>query len=188
MCVLLAYNSIETFQEQKFSLTDSKLISGGMFAYLMLFELTVISALIINYVNGFRAAKFFDIIEKADQQVGSSESSSKNSLYVLCLIAFSDFWSPLELSKRALWSCSVSHLWLSEANDIYAAACNVISTGFTVRHITASAHHDCLLLGNGLLSDYGFDLYRIADNDQQTIRHSQCKNGRTREKLLDDTR
>ncbi|EAT37765.2 AAEL010274-PA, partial [Aedes aegypti] len=69
MCILLAYNSIETFQEQKFSLTDSNLISGGMFAYMMLFELAVISALIINYVNGFRAAKFFDIIEKADQQL-----------------------------------------------------------------------------------------------------------------------
>ncbi|EAT37766.2 AAEL010278-PA, partial [Aedes aegypti] len=69
LCVLLAYSSIEAYQEEKFSLTDSKLISGGMFAYLMLIELTVISALIINYVNGFQAAKFFDIIEKADQQL-----------------------------------------------------------------------------------------------------------------------
>nr|XP_029717811.1 uncharacterized protein LOC109426955 [Aedes albopictus] len=48
---------------------DSSLISGGLLAYFMLIELTVLSALVLNYTNGFLIAKFFDIIHKADQQV-----------------------------------------------------------------------------------------------------------------------
>lgn len=93
MCCLVAYNSYETYVEQTFSLTDSQLIRGGMFAYLMFFELTVISALILNYVIGFQATKFFDIIHKVDQQVRATKASTfvtsfPNLLYLTVRDAF----------------------------------------------------------------------------------------------------
>ncbi|EJY57861.1 AAEL017364-PA, partial [Aedes aegypti] len=71
MCTLLAYNCFELYQEQKFTLTESYLISGGMFAYLIVLMSSVISVLVLNYVHGDRAAKFFDIIQRADQQISS---------------------------------------------------------------------------------------------------------------------
>lgn len=68
MSGMLLYNLFGDYLRIK-ALPDSKLITGGRFAHLVLFAFTVISTLIVNYVNGFRIAKFLTIVRKADQQV-----------------------------------------------------------------------------------------------------------------------
>lgn len=71
ICGVGLYCSFTIILQQSLILTDSKLLAGGLFGFLILFQCTVISSLVVNYVNGTRTANFFYLIQKIDKHVRS---------------------------------------------------------------------------------------------------------------------
>lgn len=71
ICGLGLHSSFTLILQQNLILSDSQLLVGGMFGFLILFQFTVISSLIVNYANGTQTAKFFHLVQKTDKHVRS---------------------------------------------------------------------------------------------------------------------